>query len=75
MLPCVTGLACCPRHLASLTDEGEPVAFTDIGPVELKGVPGTLRLQIAAATREGHSIGLSGALVSEGAASAPVFTA
>jgi adenylate cyclase len=27
--------------------EGGPVAFTEIGPVELKGVPGTLRLHIA----------------------------
>jgi adenylate cyclase len=27
--------------------DGEPVAFTDIGPVELKGVPGTLRLHTA----------------------------
>ena len=27
--------------------EGEPVAFTDIGPVELKGVSGTLRLYTA----------------------------
>jgi len=25
----------------------EPVTFTEIGPVELKGVPGTLRLHIA----------------------------
>jgi adenylate cyclase len=27
--------------------EGGPVAFTEVGPVELKGVPGTLRLHIA----------------------------
>jgi adenylate cyclase len=27
--------------------EGGPVTFTEIGPVELKGVPGTLRLHIA----------------------------
>ena len=27
--------------------QGAPVAFTEIGPVELKGVPGTLRLHIA----------------------------
>jgi adenylate cyclase len=27
--------------------EGGPVTFTEIGPVELKGVPGTLRLQVA----------------------------
>jgi adenylate cyclase len=27
--------------------EGGPVTFTDIGPVELKGIPGTLRLHIA----------------------------
>jgi adenylate cyclase len=27
--------------------DGGPVAFTEIGPVELKGVPGTLRLHIA----------------------------
>ena len=27
--------------------EGGPVSFTEIGPVELKGVPGTLRLHIA----------------------------
>jgi adenylate cyclase len=27
--------------------EGGPVRFTDVGPVELKGVPGTLRLHIA----------------------------
>jgi adenylate cyclase len=27
--------------------EGGPVTFAEIGPVELKGVPGTLRLHIA----------------------------
>jgi adenylate cyclase len=27
--------------------DGGPVAFTEVGPVELKGVPGTLRLHIA----------------------------
>ena len=27
--------------------QGGPVAFVEIGPVELKGVPGTLRLYIA----------------------------
>ena len=27
--------------------EGGPVSFTEIGPVELKGVPGPLRLHIA----------------------------
>jgi adenylate cyclase len=27
--------------------DGGPVAFTEIGPVELKGVPGTLRLYTA----------------------------
>jgi class 3 adenylate cyclase len=27
--------------------EGRSVTFTEIGPVELKGVPGTLRLYIA----------------------------
>jgi len=27
--------------------QGGPVTFTEIGPVELKGVPGTLRLPIA----------------------------
>jgi adenylate cyclase len=29
------------------TADGEPVTFTEIGPVELKGVPGTLRLYTA----------------------------
>jgi len=29
------------------TADGGPVAFTEIGPVELKGVPGTLRLYTA----------------------------
>jgi adenylate cyclase len=32
--------------------EGGPVTFTEIGPVELKGVPGTLRLHTAAGTPE-----------------------
>jgi adenylate cyclase len=27
--------------------DGGPVAFTEVGPVELKGIPGTLRLYMA----------------------------
>jgi adenylate cyclase len=34
------------QEVVDAADRG-PVAFTEIGPVELKGVPGTLRLHIA----------------------------
>jgi adenylate cyclase len=35
------------QEVADAAADGRPVAFTEIGPVELKGVPGTQRLHVA----------------------------